>query len=184
MGVGVLKTKRTILRPWRDDDLDAFAALNADPDVMRYFPSTQTREDSAAAIRRFQAHIDKYGYGLWALEGRVQKTCIGMLGLANTPTDLPVAPCVEIGWRLARSYWGQGLAPEAAEACLKHAFVELELDEVVSFTAATNAPSRRVMEKIGLTRRPERDFEHPGVAASTGLKDHVVYAVERMEYKA
>lgn len=180
----MLTTERTILRPWRDDDLDAFAELNADPEVMRFFPRIQSREESAAAIERFQAHIDRHGYGFWALEDQASETCIGMLGLANTPDSLPVAPSIEIGWRLARRWWGQGLAPEAATECLRYAFTVLDLDQVVSFTATRNSPSRRVMEKIGLIRRPEWDFEHPGVAASTGLRDHVVYTIRRGEYTA
>lgn len=174
----MLRAERIILRPWKASDLDAFAALNADPEVMRYFPRVQTRDESAAAIERFQKHIDTHGFGFWAVEHQQTKECLGMLGLSYTTPDLPFDRSVEIGWRLASKHWGQGIAPEGAVVCLDFAFNHLELDEVISFTAKANTPSRRVMEKIGMTRDQGRDFSHPAVDERTGLREHAFYAIQ------
>lgn len=172
----MLSTDRLKLRQWREEDLAPFAVLNADPDVMRYFPSVRTRAESDETYARLHRHIEKHGFGFWAAEMIDTGQFIGFIGMEHCDY-LPSGPAVEIGWRLDKSVWGQGLAPEGARACLAYAFSKLGLDEVVSFTADTNTPSMRVMEKIGMRRDEARDFDHPSVAEDTGLKSHVFYAI-------
>ena len=162
-----------ILRQWRDADREPFAALNADPEVMRHFPSTMTRAESDAFVDRAAALIDERGWGLWAVEVREVAPFVGFVGL-NVPSFMPDA--VEIGWRLAKEHWGNGYATEAAREALRYGFDELGLQEIVSFTVVANTPSRRVMERIGMTHEPERDFDHPNVPQGP-FKRHVLYAI-------
>lgn len=138
-----LESARLVLRQWHDDDLREFAALCADPQVMRYFPAPLTRVEAAALIGRVRGHFNEYGFGLWALERKDSGAFIGMTGLLNVNFDAPFAPAVEIGWRLARRHWGLGFASEAAWTCLRCAFAQLRLEEVVSFTSECNLPSQR-----------------------------------------
>ncbi len=168
----VLRTERLLLRPWRDSDRDPWAALNADPEVMAHFPSVLTRVEADAAFDRISAAIDERGWGLWAVD--IDGAFLGFTGLQPVPSDLPFAPALEVGWRLARSAWGHGYATEAAQAALEVAFEELKRDEVVSMTAATNERSRRVMERLGMTRDASDDFDHPRVPEGP-LRRHVLY---------
>ncbi|GAB3589003.1 GNAT family N-acetyltransferase [Angustibacter peucedani] len=170
-----LRTARLLMRRWRDADREPFAALNADPEVMRYFPSVQDRATSDALVDRVEARFDELGWGLWAVERLDTGEFIGFTGLNPAPEGLP--PAVEVGWRLARPHWGQGFAPEAGAEALRVAFEHLGLDEVVSFTTTRNEPSRRVMAKLGLTHRPERDFDHPRTPGWSGRR-HVLYAID------
>lgn len=171
----MLATDRLILREWQQEDLVPFSRLNADKEVMRFFPAVQSMEETRVSVERVTARIKADGFGFWAAELRNTSTFIGFIGLQRVQDALPCAPAVEIGWRLDRSVWGQGLAPEGARACLAYAFSALGLDEVVSFTATANKPSRSVMEKIGMTHDLEGDFDHPAVAESSGLRQHVLY---------
>lgn len=150
--------------------------MNADPEVMRYFPAPLAREQSDALADALEEGIDRDGFGLWAAE-LDDMGFIGFVGLRPIPAEIPPAPGVEIGWRLAREHWGKGLAPEAARAALAHGFGELGLNGIVSFTAEINGPSRRVMEKIGMHRDPARDFDHPLVPKDSPLHHHVLYAI-------
>jgi len=170
--VSELRTERLVLRQWRDEDRAPFAALNADPIVMEHFPSTMTREASDAFVDFNMAAIADRGWGLWAVEAEGE--FVGFVGL-NEPR---FRPGVEIGWRLARRAWGHGYATEAARAVLAFAFGELGLAEVISFTSTTNARSQRVMERIGMTRDPAEDFDHPNVTDER-LRRHVLYRVAR-----
>lgn len=174
-----LATERLLLRHWRDEDREPFAALNADPEVRRYFPSTLDRAASDAEADRHAERVDQRGWGLWAVEVVGGDPFIGFVGLNDALFEAPFNPSVEIGWRLARHAWGRGYAPEAALAVLDHAFDRLGLDEVVSFTAVDNRPSQRVMEKIGMTRDPADDFDHPNVPEGHPLRRHVVYRLLR-----
>jgi RimJ/RimL family protein N-acetyltransferase len=167
-----LRTARLLLRQWREEDREPFAALNADPIVMEHFPSTMTREASDAFVDFNIATIAERGWGLWAVEADGE--FIGFVGL-NEPR---FRPGVEIGWRLAREAWGHGYATEAARAVLAFAFDELGLAEVISFTSTTNVRSQRVMERIGMTRDPADDFDHPNVTDER-LRRHVLYRVAR-----
>jgi RimJ/RimL family protein N-acetyltransferase len=178
-----LRTDRLLLRHWRQSDREPFAAMNADPDVMRHFPAPLDAAASDAFADRVEAHLEARGWGLWAVELLQHNDFIGFVGLTPVPDDLPSAPAVEIGWRLAAAYWGNGYAPEAGRAALRVAFEGLHLPEVVSFTTTLNTPSRRVMSKLGLRHHPERDFDHPRCAGWHGQR-HVLYAMSDAEWGA
>jgi ribosomal-protein-alanine N-acetyltransferase len=170
-----LRTLRLHLRPWRDEDLAPFAAMNADPRVMEFFPALLGREQSDAMVAGIREHFSGHGFGLWAVEVPGVAEFIGFVGLAIPRFEAHFTPCVEIGWRLAREHWGRGYATEAARAALDFGFRDLELEEIVSFTTAANVRSRAVMERIGMTRSPEDDFDHPAVSEDHPLRRHVLY---------
>ena len=178
-----LRTERLILRRWHEQDFEPFAALNADPEVMRYFPSTLTRAESDAMVGRIEAQFDARGYGLWAVEVVGDAPFIGFIGLAYQTFPAPFTPAVEVGWRLAKAHWGNGYAPEGARAALDFAFDEVGLDEVVSMTTVANDKSRRVMEKVGMTRDPADDFDHPNVTDQR-IRPHVLYRIGKLSRRA
>jgi RimJ/RimL family protein N-acetyltransferase len=169
-----LRTDRLALRGWRDSDLAPWAAMNADPEVREYFPGVLTREQSEASAARFQADLDQRGWGWWAVEVRATGEFIGFTGLDPVDEDMPFTG-VEAGWRLARPYWGNGSATEAALAALDHGFTTLGLAEILAITTATNLRSQAVMRRIGMTRDPADDFEHPAVPPGHPLRPHVLY---------
>lgn len=175
----MLRTPRLLLRRWRDDDREPFAALNADPVVMEHFPSTLDRPASDAAVERFEAHLEASGWGLWAVEVVDGAPFVGFVGLAPATFEAPFTPAVEVGWRLARRWWGQGIATEAAQAAVADGFERLGLEEIVSFTARGNLRSRRVMERLGMVRDPDGDFEHPNVPVGSPVRSHVLYRLRR-----
>jgi RimJ/RimL family protein N-acetyltransferase len=179
--VTALQGPRLLLRGWRDADLDPFAALNADPAVMEFLPGPLTREQAASMIARMQSAIDQRGWGLWAVD--VGGRCIGFTGIAFPRFEAHFTPCVEIGWRLARSAWGHGYATEAARLALDYGFEVLGLPEIVAFTAVANLRSRQVMERLGMRHRPEDDFDHPNLPGHP-LQRHVLYRLSRDEYQA
>ena len=175
-----LRTPRLSLRAWRDSDREPFAAMNADPDVMRWFPSTMSREQSDAGVDRFSAHHDEHGYTAWALEvvdsARGSAPFVGFLGLVRPTFDPPFAhedPCVEVGWRLDPAWWGLGIATEAAVAVLRFGLLDLGLPEVVSFTVPPNLRSQAVMQRIGM--RYDGVFAHPRADAGQWWAAHVLY---------
>jgi len=161
------------LRQWRDSDLDPYAAMNADPEVMRYFPSLLSREESEASLGRQLSLIDQRGWGLWALD--VDGTFAGFVGLAIPSFEAPFMPCAEVGWRLRRDFWGRGVAYRGALKALDYGFSIMKLAEILSFTAAVNAPSRRLMERLGFIRDAASDFEHPSIPEGHELRHHVLY---------
>jgi ribosomal-protein-alanine N-acetyltransferase len=179
MDITSLETERLLLRRWKPSDQAPFAAMNADPVVMEYFPSTLTRAESDAFARRVELHFESHGYGLWAVEVADTGSFAGFVGLAPATFDAHFTPAVEVGWRLDTSHWGRGYAPEAARRVLDDGFGRLGLDEIVSFTAATNLRSRRVMEKIGMTHDGAGDFDHPSVPEGSPLRRHVLYRLRR-----
>ncbi|KOT59148.1 MULTISPECIES: GNAT family N-acetyltransferase [Streptomyces] len=172
-----LHTERLVLRRWRESDLEPWAAMNADPEVREHLGDLLTRDQSDASVRRFEAGFDRRGYGWWAVEVRATGEFIGFAGLDDTDDDMPFKG-VEIGWRLARSAWGQGYATEAARAALAFGFDTLELPEILAVTTATNTRSQAVMRRIGMTRNPTDDFDDPN-APEGPLRPSVVYRVGR-----
>jgi RimJ/RimL family protein N-acetyltransferase len=174
-----LRTERLLLRQWRHADLEPFAALNADPEVMRHFPAPLDRASSDALAQRERRKIAEQGWGLWAVEVVDAAPFIGFVGLNEPSFHAHFTPAVEIGWRLARDHWGNGYATEAARAVLAHGFAELGLDEIVSFTNTANERSRRVMEHLGMTRHSAEDFDHPNVPEGHPSKRHVLYRLTR-----
>lgn len=169
------ETERLLLRGWRDEDREPFAALNADPEVMRWFPALLSRAESDALADRAAAHVEEHGWGLWAVERRVDGDFLGFVGLAVPRFEAAFLPATEVGWRLARAAWGHGYATEAAHAVLEVAFGALGLPEVVSLTAVGNTRSRAVMERLGMTRDPADDFDHPSLAEGHPLRPHVLH---------
>lgn len=171
----MLETERLRLRNWRSSDREPFARLNADPRVMEFFPKCLTREDSDAMVDRIEEHFRSKGFGLYAAELRSDGRFVGYVGLHTPAFEAHFTPCVEIGWRLASDVWGQGIATEGAQAVVHHAFENLGLAELVSFTVSGNQRSIRVMEKIGMTRDAAGDFEHPNLPVGHVLRRHVLY---------
>ena len=172
-----LRTARLLLRRWRQADRPAFAAMNADPEVRRFFTRTLTAEESDASADRFERHIAEHGFGFWAVEAPGVAPFIGFVGLVRVRFEAPFAPAVEIGWRLARAHWNQGYATEGARAALAHGFGPLGLREIVSFAVPGNVASRRVMEKIGMRQDLDGNFNHPSLEESDPLRRHVLYRV-------
>ncbi len=168
-----LRTDRLVLRGWRASDLDPWAAMNADPVVREYFPEVLTRAQSAASVARFQADLDRRGWGWWAVEIAATGEFIGFAGLDPVEDGMPFTG-VEAGWRLARPAWGNGFATEAARAAVTHAFEELGLPEVLAVTAAGNRRSRAVMDRLGMTYDPADDFDDPEIPEGP-LRRSVVY---------
>jgi ribosomal-protein-alanine N-acetyltransferase len=178
-----LRTERLVLRRWRDEDRAPFAAMNADPRVMEHLLAPLTPAESDALVDRIEAEFDEVGYGLWAVEVVDGPAFIGYVGLHRAPFDAHFTPAVEVGWRLAREQWGHGYASEAARATIAFGLAEgsggAGLDEIVSFTSPANERSWRVMERIGMTRDPRDDFDHPNVPAGHRLRRHVLYRIAR-----
>jgi RimJ/RimL family protein N-acetyltransferase len=172
-----LRTERLVLRQWRDSDREAYAELNADPVVMEHFPATLTRAQSDAHLEKMTQVIDGRGWGLWAVEVPGVADCIGFVGLNEPWFEAHFTPAMEVGWRIAREHWGRGYATEAARESLRFAFEELGLAEVVSFTTPGNERSQAVMRRIGMTRDPADDFDHPIVGEGHPLRRHVLYRI-------
>jgi RimJ/RimL family protein N-acetyltransferase len=175
----VLRTPRLILRPWREEDVEAFVALDGSPDVSRFAPAPPTPGESRALALGFAQALRDRGWGFWAVELRGRCPFVGFIGLDEATFPAPFTPCVEMGWRLAPQVWGQGLAPEGARATLDFAFQDLDLAEVVAFTSHRNLASMRVMEKLGMVRDPAGDFEHPHFPPGHPLRPHVLYRASR-----
>lgn len=177
--IAEIHTRRLLMRPWRADDLEPFAAMNADARVMEHFPALLSRIESNAVVERIRKHWSDFGFGLWALEVPNTASFIGFAGLSRPSFSTPFTPCVEVGWRLAAAHWQQGYATEAARAAVRIGFLTLGLSEIVSFTVPANARSRRVMEKLSMLREPGEDFDHPRVELNSPLRRHVLYRLTR-----
>jgi len=184
MSLPELRTDRLLLRSWRDSDRAPFADMNADPAVMEHLPSPLTREESDALAERIARSFADHRLGLWALEVPGVAPFIGFTGLSIPAFDAPFMPCVEVGWRLARAHWGAGYASEAARAAITDGFDRLALAEIVSFTVLANERSRRVMERLGMHRSAEDDFDHPRLPAGHRLAPHVLYRLKVEEWRA
>lgn len=180
----ILATPRLTLAPWTEHDLAPFAALNADPEVMRYFPKTMSAEESDALVGRLRDMWAEHGYGFSAVRRRQDDAFIGMVGIQKILNPAyPFAPAVEVGWRLAKTFWRQGYAREAAQAALAHGFDVLDLNEIVAFTTVANLPSRAVMTNLGMTRNSADDFLHPLIAGENPLRPHVLYRLKRDDFR-
>jgi RimJ/RimL family protein N-acetyltransferase len=173
-----LETDRLYLRQWQESDRLPFAALNADPKVMEFFPNPLDRAASDEMFDRIQALIADRGWGFWAATEKTTQQFIGFVGLHIPSAELPFSPAVEVGWRLAHAYWGRGYAPEAAKAALQFGFARLQLPEIVAYTTVSNQRSQSVMKKIGMTPDP-LTFEHPALPAESPLRTHCIYRLTR-----
>jgi RimJ/RimL family protein N-acetyltransferase len=177
VAIPAIVTQRLLLREWRDADVDEFAAINADPAVMEYFPETYTEERTRRFVARIRERWAELGYGLWAVERKDTARFIGYVGLWPATFPAHFTPSVEVGWRLAADQWGRGYATEGARAALNYGFETLGLEEIVSITSVLNVRSVRVMERIGMRRAA--DFEHPSVSEGHPLRPHVLYRIRR-----
>jgi RimJ/RimL family protein N-acetyltransferase len=175
-------TKRLILRQWQVSDYEPFSKLNADPKVMAFFPSMLSTQESNTMAKRCQTLISERGWGLWAVELKTTNEFIGFVGLHIPTANLPFSPCVEIGWRLAAEFWGNGYATEAASGALRIGFETLNLSEIVSFTALVNKKSQGVMERIGMHNTLE-NFEHPSILQDSPLRPHCLYRLSFEQWK-
>lgn len=156
--------------------------MNADPEVMEYFPSPLPRAETEARFERIKEHFKRHGFGIWAVEEKATGNFLGWLGLMVPAFAAPFTPCVEIGWRLKKSAWGKGYATEAAFAALEYGFLDLDLEEIVSFTVPDNFRSIRVMEKLGMSHSSKDDFDHPLIEEGHPLRRHVLYRLKRAKY--
>jgi RimJ/RimL family protein N-acetyltransferase len=172
-----IETPRLLLRQWKHSDQAPFIQLNQDKEVMEFFPSIKTGEETLAQIERIIQNITKHGYGFFALERKDNHEFIGFTGLTHPGFESYFTPCVEIGWRLSKANWGNGFATEAAKACLEFGFDNLGLKEIYSFTSIHNKRSENVMIKIGMVK--EGEFDHPLMDEGHFLRRHVLYKCSR-----
>ena len=179
LGKNRLVTPRLVLREWREEDLEPFARMNADPRVMEFMLKSLDRSESEGMLDRIRLHFKEHGFGLWVVEEIETARFLGFVGLLVPRFEAAFTPCVEIGWRLAFENWGQGFATEAATAALAYGFEILNLEAVVAFTTRGNLRSRAVMERLGMTYDPADDFEHPLVPVGHPLRLHVLYRIKR-----
>lgn len=179
-----IATDRLRLRDWRKEDLPEFARMNADPRVMEFFPALANREESDSLVKRLRQHWAERGFGLWAIEVVEGAPFIGFVGLMVPKFQAHFTPCVEIGWRLAAEHWGHGYATEGARAAIAFGFEHHNLAEIVSFTTVANTRSRRVMERLGMTRDPADDFQRESIPIGHPVRPHVLYRLSRAAWLA
>lgn len=178
-----METRRLILRPWTVEDYAPFARLNADPEVMEFLPARLDRAGSDALVSRIADHFAAHGFGLWVVEAKDGSApFVGCVGLLRAPEGLPFAPALELAWRLDQAFWGRGYASEAAALCLETAFRDLGAEEAVAYTVPANIRSRKVMERIGLVRDWQGDFDHPALPEGHRLRRHVLYRLSRARW--
>ncbi len=177
-----LRTNRLLLRQWQQADYREFAKMNTDPRVMQYYPNILSEDESDNMAQKIESLIAEKSWGFWAVELIVEKKFIGFVGLHKPTYDLPVSPCIEIGWRLASEYWGKGYATEAAMESLKFAFEELDLDEVYSFASVANEKSWAVMQRLGM-KNMNLNFKHPIIPEHHVLSEHVLYRITSKEWE-
>jgi RimJ/RimL family protein N-acetyltransferase len=169
-----LRTPLLLLREWRDSDAERFTAMSADPGLTQYL-----LPPDAAWVPRAIGHWREHGFGNWVVELPGEAPLIGVIGLNHVRWTLPFTPAVEAAWRLARPYWGRGYAEEAARAAIDDGFGRLNLGEIVAYTVPANRASWRVMERLGMTRDPAEDFDHPSRPEGHPQRRHVLYRLRR-----
>lgn len=180
-----IHTPRLIIRNWQERDRRLFFQINSDDEVMRFFPSRRTRVEADELFDKLMKGIDETDFGFTALELVATGECIGFAGLhADDVAPSRPAGTIEIGWRLAREFWGKGYATEAAIALLEHGFETMHLDEIVSYAVWNNEASLAVMRRIGMTAEPSGDFDHPRAPDThLQLKRHAFYRLGRDDWK-
>jgi RimJ/RimL family protein N-acetyltransferase len=176
-------TERLQLRQWKNNDLTTFSNMNADSDVMEFYPKILNKNESDAFAYKIQTIIKEKGWGFWAVELINEKKFIGFVGLHEPEPELPCSPCVEIGWRLAKQYWGNGYATEAAKASLKVAFETLNFDEVYSFTSVLNVKSQALMKRLNMSNT-NNNFNHPSIPEDNPLREHILFKISQQHWKS
>lgn len=176
--IHTLSTTRLILREWRESDFASLYQMVSDPDVMQFFPSILSKDEAHIFFEAIQNRMNNNGWGLWACELKSTQDMIGFVGL-NIPQDnFYFSPCVEIGWRLRKEFWHQGLAQEAAREVLNFGFTELNLDKIVSFTAVLNQPSQTLMQRLNMIKNRQH-FDHPRLPKDHPLAEHILYELSK-----
>ena len=170
-------TTRLRLRNWQAEDLPRWIEMNADPVTLKYFARTHSKEESEISFEKIKSYLELHEFGLWAAEEKETGNFMGFIGLSEQSLEgISFTPCIEIGWRLDKAFWGRGYATEGALEVLKFGQENLNIDQIYSYAARINTPSINVMKKIGLAERPELDFDHPKIQAGEPLRDHVVFS--------
>ena len=177
----IFETERLIIRNYRDEDRPVFTAIAGNPRARIYHLGVVTPAESDDFIDKQIETISETGCGFAVVERKADGAVIGDVGIRSMPVDLPISDDVhfEIGWQLDPQFVGNGYATEAAKEWLDHGFSKMRIDEVVAYTAPVNIPSINVMKRIGMTRYPSRDFEHPRVPEGHPLRRQIVYSVRR-----
>lgn len=173
----ILETPRMWLRCWQAGDADPYATMNLDPEVMTFLRGTRSHDESLSHITDYRASLERHGYGNLVAEHKETGQFIGCIGLSDVPDYVPIAPAVDIGWRLRREFWGQGLASEGAKACLDHGLEHMGLKRIIAYTAEANLRSIRVIEKLGMSHAAHCDFDHPLMSATAPYCRQAVYEV-------
>lgn len=177
-----LTTTRLVLRPWQDSDHEPFSFMSADPEVMAHLLALPSPQAITSWINRQQAHLAANGFCFWVVESRESGEFMGTAGLLRISYQAHFTPAVEVGWRMARRFWGKGYAPEAAGAALQFGFEHLGLAEIVANTIPSNHNSRRVMEKLRMSNDPADDFDHPLVPGDSPLRRQMLYRLRRSDW--
>jgi RimJ/RimL family protein N-acetyltransferase len=175
----VIETERLLLRRWTDADRPVFHAQCSDPEVMRFLGPLQTREETDAGLDRQNGFLETHGFCFWAVERREDGALLGFCGLKPGAPDTPIADDVEVGWRFGRAYWGQGYAREAAQASLAWGWANTDAPRIAAITVLANTRSWGLMERLGMARAADEDFDHPAVPEGSPLKRHLVYRIAR-----
>lgn len=175
----MIESERLLLRRWQAGDLAPFAAMGRDPEVMAHLGPPIDADEAAAVIARLDAQIAAEGSGFLAVARRSDGAFLGFCGIKRGPAGTPIAGAPEIGWRLAREHWGRGYAREAAAAALDHAWRTTDAPRVFAITVHGNLRSRGLMERLGMRRLADGDFDHPAVPPESPLSAHVTYAIAR-----
>ncbi len=176
----IFETEHLGFRRWNEDDKIPFAKMNANKNVMKFFPEILSKEQSDELVDKINNNFNEYGFGLWAVEKKETQQFIGFIGFSMATFKSFFTPCIEIGWRLDNKHWNKGYATEGAKVCLEYGFNNLGIDRIYSFTAQLNIPSINVMKKLGL--RKVGTFEHPRVKNDDPLKLHVLYKLDKTSY--
>ena len=171
----IFKSERLGFRNWKDEDLEEFAKLNSDEEVMKHFPKTLSNKEVVEFIERLKTHYEKNGFTYYATEILGSKEFIGMIGIAKQEYKTNFTPAIDIGWRLKRNAWGKGYATEGAKRCIEHAFNELDIIKIISVCVVKNKKSENVMKKLGMKRKGE--FNHPEIINHPEYKKHVCYEI-------
>ena len=174
-----IETERLILREWREADAAPFHAMSEDPKVMATLGPPMSRAESNALIARLQKRQIDHGHTFWALECKQDRSFIGWCGIVIALDELPISGKLEAGWRLAHAAWGLGYAREAAQASLDWGFQTLGADEIWAITSVNNTRSWGLMERLGMERQHDMDFDHPNVPEGSPLKRHITYRIKR-----
>ena len=176
----MIETERLLLRNWRPEDRDGFLEMCNSPAVMEHLGGPATADEVDAGIARIAACQAKHGHSFWAIQRREDGAFLGFCGLkVAAEPGTPIDGEIEIGWRLRADAWGKGYAREAAQASLDWGFANLPVDRIIAITVPANTRSWGLMERLGMTRRPDLDFAHPQFETGHPLSAHITYVAER-----